>query len=407
MSHGLPAALEQALAHALEGRWRCLARGGGTADAGEPLAVALSTAARGGEPASRAVALAFAQLRLARRCLVIGEEAAAHRALARYVNGLQRALEVQHGPLPTPWRQRLAAAAQPLLHSLDSQLALQRLLHSGALAPRLTLVLGMHRSGTSALSGLLCRSGWDPPRDLLPSSAHNPLGYWESLSLMRHNDCLLQALDRCWNSLGPLPEGWQHGAAAQRWRQDMLALLPDLFNGAHCPLLKDPRLCLLLPGLIPWLAGGDLEVLILLCVRHPYEVACSLQAREAMDPQDAVRLWLAYVFAAERWSRGLPREVVDYRHLLAAPQEVLEGCRSRLGLPIPVGDSAAAIDPELHRQRLDQAAAEDLAQWSRHCGEAGAIALALYALVQPQSALEQGAVGRSIDRLHQRWLATV
>jgi hypothetical protein len=412
VSQLIPADLREAIGHCVNGRWRSLARQQGLPECTsvEPLLVAIRSAAAGGAGALPEVSAAFAHLDAARQWLVLGELVPALRALRRYLAAIQSVLEGRFGAVPAALRHELEGGAEPLLHILDSQLALQRLLRAGALAPQLTIVLGMHRSGTSALSGLLCRSGWDPPVDLLPSSAHNPLGYWESLSLMRRNDRLLQGLDRSWCSPEPLPAGWEHGDAARAWRRDLLDLLPAMFGSARRPLLKDPRLCLLFPALIPWLECGDLEVFIPLCLRHPFEVGRSLGEREAMPPEVAVQLWLSHTFEAERLSRGHQREWVRFRRLLDQPRAVLARCRLRLGIAVNAADSVdnadMAIDPGLHRQRLDQVQPAALAEWLEHCKAAGEIAMELHTVLH--EGLADQPKGRArIDLLRRRWLASV
>lgn len=412
MSESIPAGLLEAFGHCVAGRWRSLARQSGSpaCAAADPLLAALKGAAVGGPGPLPDVALAFAHLQAARQWLVLGEQEPALGALGRYLSALQRVLEASFGALPAALCQELEGAAEPLLHTLDSQLAVQRLRRAGVLAPQLTIVLGMHRSGTSALSGLLCRAGWDPPRDLLPSSVHNPLGYWESTALMRLNDRLLQRLDRRWCIPEPLPVGWQNGEAARAWRRDLLDLLPAMFGDARRPLIKDPRLCLLLPALTPWLEGGDLEVLVLLSLRHPYEVGRSLEVREGMRAELAVRLWLQHVFEAERVSRGHPRAWVCFRSLLERPEATLVRCRRCLGMPLsPAGPGdrvEAAIDPGLHRQRLDQAQEGEMAAWLQQCRGAGEIALELHGLLQADGLAEQPHGQARIDRLRRRWLAS-
>ena len=43
---------------------------------------------------------------------------------------------------------------------------------------RVVVVLGMHRSGTSAVTRLLTLAGATPPRELMPANPDNPQGYW-------------------------------------------------------------------------------------------------------------------------------------------------------------------------------------------------------------------------------------
>src|ERR1700712_2357048 len=59
---------------------------------------------------------------------------------------------------------------------------------------RAILVLGMHRSGTSALSGVVNALGPAAPKPLLAPRADNPRGFFESAALAdAHDDLLLSA----------------------------------------------------------------------------------------------------------------------------------------------------------------------------------------------------------------------
>ena len=54
------------------------------------------------------------------------------------------------------------------------------------------LILGMHRSGTSALARVLNLAGLRLSTDLLEPNQDNPLGYWEAKNIVRINNQLLQ-----------------------------------------------------------------------------------------------------------------------------------------------------------------------------------------------------------------------
>ena len=53
------------------------------------------------------------------------------------------------------------------------------------------LVLGMHRSGTSAAAGILVKLGGAQPKTLMPAEGGNERGYFESQALMTFHDELL------------------------------------------------------------------------------------------------------------------------------------------------------------------------------------------------------------------------
>src|SRR4051794_27736950 len=70
------------------------------------------------------------------------------------------------------------------------------------------LVLGMHRSGTSAMAGALALCGFATGSDLMPAAADNPKGFWEHAGVVAIHERLLRALDRPWHDPRPLPDDW-------------------------------------------------------------------------------------------------------------------------------------------------------------------------------------------------------
>ena len=70
------------------------------------------------------------------------------------------------------------------------------------------LVLGMHRSGTSALGGVVSMLGAAAPKTLLPANGGNPRGYWESLPLERANNDLLASAGSRWDDWRALNPQW-------------------------------------------------------------------------------------------------------------------------------------------------------------------------------------------------------
>src|SRR5262249_1740037 len=71
------------------------------------------------------------------------------------------------------------------------------------------VVLGMHRSGTSALAGMLHHLGVALGDELMPATADNPRGYWEHRDIVAINDRLMTELGRTWHDVRPLPPMWE------------------------------------------------------------------------------------------------------------------------------------------------------------------------------------------------------
>ena len=65
-------------------------------------------------------------------------------------------------------------------------------------------MLGMHRSGTSAMTRLLSLAGAALPHKIMRPNAFNELGYWEPLAVAEFNDEVLRRLDSRWDdTFGP------------------------------------------------------------------------------------------------------------------------------------------------------------------------------------------------------------
>jgi GT2 family glycosyltransferase len=222
---------------------------------------------------------------------------------------------------------------------------------SGNVDP-LILVLGMHRSGTSLLGGLLQALGVELPGPLIAADHHNPEGYFEWKEVVHLQEQLLIDLDRWWPSAQgvlPLPEGWQHHPATLAVRRQLRTLLLEERPHRHGPwAIKDPRTSRLLPLWLDLAAELGIPLRLLLAVRDPAEVACSLIRRDGptcgMDLARAQQLWwrhnLEPLHAAPA---DLPLAVVDFGAWFSDPEDQLK--------------SMLRLIPELHPTVRQQHAA--------------------------------------------------
>lgn len=358
-----------------------------------------------------ALALSRTQLGLAQAQLLSGHDSRAEASLRQALASSLAAVSAAGIALPSHLHEQLPDQADALRQALTSQLDLALAHQRGQLPSQLVLVLGMHRSGTSALAGLLVQAGLDAPRDLMPATSRNPRGYWESLEVMELNDRMLEALGSTWSTSWHLPaQGWERqGEASRHWRRGLLHALHANYPAGGRVVLKDPRLCVLMPGLRPWLESGLIPMVAVLPVRHPQAVAASLQAAEAIERGQALLLWLAYVFQAERHSRGIERLIIDDQQLLDHPGEVLERCRLTLeraaagaAPDLAWNDGASGfIDPELRHQTAGPAAgsgwavAERAELWLELAERVHGV------MVDP--ALDEPSRRAAMDQLWRRW----
>lgn len=205
------------------------------------------------------------------------------------------------------------------------------------------VVLGMHRSGTSAMAGVLSHMGCDLPRDLMPPTDANPKGYFESNKAYRLNDDLLKSGGSSWDDPAAFNPAWYESPRFPEYRMRAAGVLREEFGESGFFVLKDPRMCRLLPFWQRVLADQDIGARYVCIHRHPREVAASVGRREGWPETVGLVLWLRHVIEAERASRGLPRVFVSYDGLLSDWRGTVTRIGAGLGLAWPLHpDSAAA-----------------------------------------------------------------
>lgn len=208
---------------------------------------------------------------------------------------------------------------------------------------RAIFVLGMHRSGTSALSGTLCRLGLDLGSNLMPpEEGSNSLGFFEHNSIVPVHEILLRALGSHWSDTEAFPDGWLESDAAAEARAGICKVLDHDFPAGRARDwgMKDPRLCRFVRLWRPVLK--TVRPCFILVRRDPREVAASLEARDGMEWGDALRLWWRYMSEAERDTRGEVRIFVDYDQLLGNWRGLMARISDAFTVP---GLPALALDP--------------------------------------------------------------
>ena len=189
--------------------------------------------------------------------------------------------------------------------------------------PQALMVLGMHRAGTSAVTRTINLLGADLPDNLLGKNQSNPLGHWESNDVIALNDAMLTSANSTWDDVFDFDDQWFKSHTASHWKSRIAGYIRSRLADSPMFVLKDPRLCLLFPI---WAEafnelGVDLQCII--PFRNPVEVARSLIQRDfASRPagfipaQYGYLLWLRYVLAAERHTRGINRTFLSFDDLL-------------------------------------------------------------------------------------------
>jgi hypothetical protein len=216
-----------------------------------------------------------------------------------------------------------------------------------ALAPearpdRVIAVLGMHRSGTSALVGSLQQRGLFLGRHST-RNAYNLRGNRENPDVMRLNEDILEHSGGSWHAPPPAVQ-WGPGHV-ERAR----GILGEY---AERPLwgFKDPRTLLTLDG---WLRlVPDLEFVGVF--RHPARVARSLAGRPALQVGDPVEVWRLYNARLLELHRRSAFPVVCFDDEAGVLARNLDRVAEMLGLP-PLTEEESFFTEDLRRMEAEPA----------------------------------------------------
>jgi len=209
------------------------------------------------------------------------------------------------------------------------------------------LVVGMHRSGTSAVAGVLGALGLalPAPGDLVSGRYDNPV-HNESAALTDLDDTVLRVLGGSWSAPPELTEGWERTPAVTQTMRAAPGALRRAYPGPGPSVWKDPRLCLLLPW---WRTLLPSPVLCIVVWRHPVAVARSLRARQGFPPSLGLALWQRYNREALGALGGQPAYVVSYEALRAEPAATMRDVAGWLATAgVTLDDSRRAVDAAAH-----------------------------------------------------------
>lgn len=220
------------------------------------------------------------------------------------------------------------------------------------------VILGMHRSGTSALAGALglCGAHLGADEELTVPNHENPKGFWERRDVRAICDALLHSAEADWWKIAAFEQSaiphdslTEHGRAFRR--------IAKALDAEGTWVIKEPRLCLLFGYLRTFISNP-------VCIhihRNPVDVAQSLRVRNGFGLADGLSLWETYNRSALLGSAGLPRTTVSYEELVNDPETTLAGLLESLasfgveGLTLPAPEGIHEfITPGLRHQHTEE-----------------------------------------------------
>ncbi len=255
----------------------------------------------------------------------------------------------------------------------------------------LVVVLGMHRSGSSAIARGLEALGVGLGDNLMPpADGNNEKGFFEDLDIYELNERLLERAGSAWHRLTPLEAQAFAGPSYSRERREAAQLLADKLSSNETFAFKDPRTAVLLPFWRCVFEDLDLETHYLITVRNPIETAASLEKRDGFPLEKGVLLWAKHMLEAVRATQQEQRLFVSFDRVLSNPVAELQRVANGLGLPPPDQDGDAVreycdefLDPALRHSLVGD---KEL----RRSGLASPFVIELYDAVNERAAQPAG-----------------
>jgi len=142
-----------------------------------------------------------------------------------------------------------------------------------AIDKHIIFVLGMHRSGASAVVRMLNLLGAALERGHSIGDPSNPAKTErQQNTLVEINEKVLSALDSGWFDFSNYPGDWWEQHNFDRYKKQIKALIDSKHSASEITVLKDPQLCRLLPLWLDALKFSGRKLNAILVLRHPDEV---------------------------------------------------------------------------------------------------------------------------------------
>ncbi|EEY46436.1 glycosyltransferase [Vibrio mimicus] len=193
------------------------------------------------------------------------------------------------------------------------------------------VVLGMHRSGTSALTKVLQIMGVSLSENLMPGGEFNPKGHWEDLDVVSINDRLLAESGAVWSSPTRSEINFDSKLVSILLDEAVLLVTQRVEKFALWGF-KDPRTSRLLPFWQKVFKRAGVEAKYVYALRNPLDIARSLKRRDGITHKHSYILWLVHTLPNLMLLKDESVEFVSFSDLLERPQQVIERLKKQLDI---------------------------------------------------------------------------
>lgn len=205
------------------------------------------------------------------------------------------------------------------------------------------MVLGMHRSGTSALTRAINLLGAELPKNMLGANPTNPAGHWEPLRLIELHEQMLAEAGSCWDDWRSFDQADLGAQRLRFYKAEIARLIDEEYGNAPLFVLKEPRISRFVPLYAEVLKRMRIDVRYVLTERNPLAVVASLEKRGSFTHGFSALLWLRHELEAEYATRDYPRVFLSYETMLDDWSSGVEKMTATLQIewpqPIPTAET--------------------------------------------------------------------
>jgi hypothetical protein len=223
------------------------------------------------------------------------------------------------------------------------------------------IVAGMHRSGTSVVTKALSLLGADLPLRLMRPNKNNPNGFFEPQAIVNLHDQVLAAAGSSWSDWRKFPVSWFASEECARLKEQIIAAVECDFGNSRLALIKDPRLCRILPLWQSIFEQTNWHAYYVLPYRNPIEVVRSLAVRNGFEIHRCHLICLRHLLDVELATRRQDRVFVRYEDLLEDSHSTIKRMASNSPMPWPrdlaqaLSEVDKVIRPDLRHYLAQQA----------------------------------------------------
>lgn len=208
----------------------------------------------------------------------------------------------------------------------------------------------MHRSGTSALSGLINLAGASIGQNIVKPHSDNPKGFFENQQVVDLNNRILKYFKSFEDDYNFLPINWLEDSKIKDYEAKIKTILDNEFGNFETILVKDPRICKTFPLWKKMLEENKFEVCPILNFRKIQNTASSISLRDGYSDNKSYLLCISHYLDALKSLENTRYLTVNYSDVLKNPEQIISTINKAFltSLKIPSDEIDSFLDRKLN-----------------------------------------------------------